>query len=426
MRRPLVLTVLLAGLAIASPAAAERAAIVAVDLGNGVPEFVRGKALAGVKDGLVAAGFEVTSTDQVTPKLQQNNLVQCRTGPCLSNVGKLVEAPWLVLVSITRKDESTIIVMKLVDAKSTEARAEVHEVCDLCGQSELDDRINVAASALRVKAETARQQASSSSAPTTPTTGKIRVAVIPSIAVNVDAARVDSLGQDLADALAAELDVSAVGGLEVRRQLPPDGVQADCVTTPACVSDVAKRTSATQLLFIVLVNTGTSGSIQMDSTWVDPTTGRTATRRPIDVVSPESARGTFAASAKLLLPDAPVRPKPGTGGGFGGKMSDPVPRHFTTPAKIAGAVAIVGLGVGIGVGLSVRGKYNDCEAVPATCSQSERDSIRNLGFVADFGFLIATAGAVTTGILWATSGKESQLVVTPTPTGGAVSFSGRF
>ena len=104
MRCPLVLSVLLVSLALASPAAAERAAIVAVDLGNGVPEFMRGKALASVKDGLVAAGFEVSSTDQVTPKLQQNNLAQCRTGPCLTNVGKAVEAPWLVLVSITRKD----------------------------------------------------------------------------------------------------------------------------------------------------------------------------------------------------------------------------------------------------------------------------------------------------------------------------------
>lgn len=422
MRRPVVVALLMC-LAMASPAAAERAAIVAVDLGPGMPEFMRAKALASVKDGLVAAGFDVTSTDQVAPKLAQQNLAQCRTGPCLSNVGKVVDAPWLVLVSITRKDESTIIVMKLVDARSTDARAEVHEVCDLCGQSEIDDRINVAASALRVKAEAERQR--DGGAPAAPG-GKIRVAVVPSIAVNVEAARVDSLGQDLADALAAELEVDAVGGLEVRRQLPAEGLPADCVTTPSCVSDVAKRTSANQLLFIVLVNTGSGGSIQVDSTWIDPATGRTATRRPIDIVSPESARGTFAASAKQLLPDAPVRVKPTTGGGFGGKMSEAVPRHFTTPAKIAGAVGLVGLGVGIGVGLSVRSRYNDCDAAPAACSQSERDSIRNRGFIADFGFLIATAGAVTTGILWATSGKESQLVVSPTESGAAVSFSGRF
>ena len=265
-----------------------------------------------------------------------------------------------------------------------------------------------------------------SAQPPGPAAPRVRIGIIPSIAVNVDAARVDALGQDLADALAAELEVDAVGGLEVRRQLPAEGLPADCVTTPACVADVAKRTGTSQLLFIVLVDTGAGGSIQVDSTWVDPATGGTATRRPIDVMAPESARGTFAASARQLLPDAPVRPKGGGPSTFGGKMSDAVPRHFTTPAKIAGAVAVVGLGAGIGVGLSVRGKYNDCEDMPASCTQSDRDSIRNRGFVADFGYLLATAGAVTAGVLWATSGKESQLIVTPTESGAAMSFSGRF
>src|SRR5688500_7835319 len=99
----------------------------------------------------------------------------------------------------------------------------------------------------------------------TPTKDRIRVAVVPGVAVNLDAARVDALSQDLADALATELDVDAVGGLEVRRQLPPDGLPPDCVATPSCVSDVAKRLGATQLLFVVMVDTGGSGSVQVDS-----------------------------------------------------------------------------------------------------------------------------------------------------------------
>ena len=49
--------------------------------------------------------------------------------------------------------------------------------------------------------------------------------------------------QDLAEALTAELDVDAVGGLEVRRQLPADGVPPDCVTTPACTPTSPKRTA---------------------------------------------------------------------------------------------------------------------------------------------------------------------------------------
>src|SRR5512139_538493 len=94
----------------------------------------------------------------------------------------------------------------------------------------------------------------------------LHVAVVPGIAVNLDTARVDALSQDLAEALSTELDVVAMGGLEVRRQLPPEGLPADCVTTPACTADVARRTGASQLLFVVMVDSGSGGTIQIDTT----------------------------------------------------------------------------------------------------------------------------------------------------------------
>lgn len=258
-------------------------------------------------------------------------------------------------------------------------------------------------------------------------TGRLRVAVVPGIAVNVESARVDALSQDIADALAGELEVEAIGGLEVRRKLPAEGIPLDCVNTPACVADVAKRLDANQLLFVVMVNTGANGAIQIDTTWADPSTDRRATRRPIDIAVVDQARDKFAASATLLLPDARPRKKAEPRGpGFDGRMSDAVPRHFTKPALIAGGVAVVGLGLGIGFGVQARGKYNDCEL--AGCTQSSKDGIRTRSLVADVGFGLAIAGAITSGILYATSGKESQLVVGPSSTGSGLSFvaSGRF
>lgn len=121
-----------------------------------------------------------------------------------------------------------------------------------------------------------------------------KVAVVPGIAVNLDTARVDALSQDLAEALQSELDVVATGGLEVRRQLPPDGLPADCVTTPACTADVAKRTGADQLLFVVMVDSGAGGSIQVDATWIEPATGRSASRPAIDLTSAADAKTKFA------------------------------------------------------------------------------------------------------------------------------------
>lgn len=257
---------------------------------------------------------------------------------------------------------------------------------------------------------------------------KLKVAVVPGIAVNLDAARVDALSQELADALEAELDIDAVGGLEVRRALPPDGIPPDCVATPACVQDVGKRVGAQQLLFVVMVDTGSGGAIQIDATWLEPATGKSASRPAIDIASIADAHARFVTAAPQLLPDAPVRPKPKLGGGPVGTMQPEVPRHFTTPAKITAAVSGVCFGLGIAMGLRARSKYNDCDSSPDTCSESERDSIRTTGLLADAGFVIGIGAAIATTVLFVTSGKEAHMVVAPAAegSGGTVTLLGRF
>lgn len=264
--------------------------------------------------------------------------------------------------------------------------------------------------------------------PVPPPAPRIKVAIIPGIAVNLDAARVDALSQDLADALTSELDVDAVGGLEVRRSLPADGIPPDCVATPACFNDVAQRVGANQLLFVVMVDTGSGGAIQIDSTWVEPSTGKNASRPAIDIASLTEAKSRFVSAAPTLLPDAPKRIKPVIGtGGPKTTMSDEVPRHFTTPAKITAGIAVAGLGIGITFGLITRSKFNACDASPATCGDDKRDSIRLTGIVADAGYIVAIGGAVATVVMYSMSGKESQLVIAPTAEGGGMaSWSGRF
>jgi hypothetical protein len=262
---------------------------------------------------------------------------------------------------------------------------------------------------------------------TTAHADRLKVAIVPGIAVNLDSARVDALSQDLADALAGELDLDAVGGLEVRRQLPAEGLPPDCLTTPACVDDVAKRLGAAQLVFVVMVDATGSGAVQVDSTWVEVSTGKRASRPAIDLPTIAEARTRFAAGARSILPDAPVRKKLTPGGGnLDGRMSPEVPRHFTSTTYLTGGVAIVGLGVGLGFGLSARSKYNACDVAESSCGKPQRDSIRARSLIADVGFVAALGGAVVTGILFATSGKESRLVVGPTTDGVAASVSGRF
>lgn len=255
---------------------------------------------------------------------------------------------------------------------------------------------------------------------------KPKVAVVSGLAVNVETGRADALAQDLSEALAQELEVDTIGGLEVRRKLP-EQLPPECVNTPACIADVAQRLHVDQLLFVVFVD---SGTLQMDSTWVDVATGKSVARTPIDVASNTDAKQKFAASATMLLPDAKVRVKPPTTivvnkGGANGKMSDEVPRHFTMASYATAGAAIVGLGVGIGFGLKARTHYNDCES-SLDCGSGARDGIRHVALIADIGYFVAIAGAVTTAVLFATSGKESHFIVAPEEHGAMVGAFGRF
>jgi hypothetical protein len=254
---------------------------------------------------------------------------------------------------------------------------------------------------------------------------RITVAVVPGIAVNLDAARVDTLSQDLASALAAELDIDAIGGVEVRRKLPEAGLQPDCVANQACIADVARRLEVQQLLFVVMIDTGTGGAIQVDSTWVDVVAHKSASRPAIDIAAIGEAKERFADAAQQLLPDAPVRPKPATGMG---RFSPPVPRHFTLPTYVTAGATVAGIGVGLGFGLRARSKYKDCESLSpdSECSRDRKDSIRNTALIADIGWVIALSGTIATAVLYATSAESSHVIVEPTPGGVTVTALGRF
>jgi len=254
-----------------------------------------------------------------------------------------------------------------------------------------------------------------------------RIGVVPGIAVNLDSARVDALSQELADALRSVLDVDTIGGLEARRRLPVRGLPPDCVATQACIDDVARRLQAQQLLFVVMIDTGSGGAIQVDTTWVDVAGKKTASRPAIDIATFATARSQFADAAQLMLPDAPVRLKPP--GASLGRMSDAVPRHLTLPSYVTAGATVAGLGVGIGLGISTRGKYRDCETSAgqgAPCSSSRKDSIRTTALIADAGWLVAIGGTVATAVLYATSGESPHVVVEPSPGGAVVTAAGTF
>jgi hypothetical protein len=258
-----------------------------------------------------------------------------------------------------------------------------------------------------------------------------RVVVVPVAAVNLDAQRVDALAADLAEGLSAELEVDAIGGLDVRRVLRAD-LPADCASQPACAADVARATGAQQILFVAMVDAGGSGSLQVDATWVEMSTGKNEGRPSVSLTSSidADAKARFREAATKFLPEATVRAKPRLGSAVSvdGQFVDGKPRHVTLPAMITGGVAIVGLGVGIGFGLSARSAYNACEANKNTCTDAQKDTIRHHDLYADLGWVAAVGAAIASGVIFATSAESPHVIAAPAETGagGSVFYVGRF
>lgn len=130
-----------------SASAGERTtvAIAAVDLGPGVPSYLQPKLASQIASGLTAAAYAVK------PAAPQGELATCRGGACVTRVADALEVDQLLFASITTAGESPVIDLRLFSARGVRL-AEIHEVCDLCGESELLERVGLAASALRARA----------------------------------------------------------------------------------------------------------------------------------------------------------------------------------------------------------------------------------------------------------------------------------
>ena len=129
----------------------DRGAIVAIDLGRDVPSYLRDAAAESIEQGLTAAGYDLLPSGQVTIPRQ---FASCREGPCLHELGGALHLDALVLAQIRKSEENTIIDIQLVDVPTIAVVAKVHDECDVCGVSEIQERVALAASALRSQLET--------------------------------------------------------------------------------------------------------------------------------------------------------------------------------------------------------------------------------------------------------------------------------
>ncbi len=135
----------------ALPAAAaphrERAAVAAIDASSKIPAHQVAKAKLVIEQGLAAAGYTIVASAPLV-----GARAACRSGDCVRDVARDASVDAVVFAAIASKDESAIVDLALFDGATAQQIATVHEVCDLCGEAELDERLGVAASALRAQA----------------------------------------------------------------------------------------------------------------------------------------------------------------------------------------------------------------------------------------------------------------------------------
>lgn len=132
----------------------ERVAVVAIDLGPNVPAYLATTTRTQIEGGLVASGYDVARV--AAPPAGE--LAACREGACVRAVGEALAVRAVVYATITIEDEHTVIAMRLVDAITGERVAEAREVCELCGEAELSNRVGVAAVSLGGRALEARER----------------------------------------------------------------------------------------------------------------------------------------------------------------------------------------------------------------------------------------------------------------------------
>jgi hypothetical protein len=152
MRSVVFALVVLASTAAAGPRA--RVALVGLDVSATEPAYLAAKLTLQIEQGLSAAGYEVVPRTTVTARLN-GTLATCREDPCLRDAGRALDVEVIVVASITMRGESTVIAMRLHDARTGLLLAELGDVCDLCGEAELVERVGIEASALRARAERA-------------------------------------------------------------------------------------------------------------------------------------------------------------------------------------------------------------------------------------------------------------------------------
>jgi hypothetical protein len=277
-----------------------------------------------------------------------------------------------------------------------------------------------------------------------------RVGIVVAATVNTHKGEAERLANALGRALLEQLDIDVVAGSEAARRLPPGGVPDTCVVDSDCQLDVARRLGADQLLILAVVRVG--ARVQIDTTWVEVASGRTASRARILVQDRgRPARKVFADAVFELLPDAALRISAPRREAATSEVAEPAgapitqtavtsSRRVTTGVWVAGGLGAAALVVGSVSAISATRRHSEleergCDLMP--CPDADIDAVDTRTRLADAMFGVGLVAGVTAGILyWSSSPSDAAQVarlrprpgldVKATGQGFAITWGGRF
>ncbi|WP_428269522.1 hypothetical protein [Haliangium sp.] len=287
-------------------------------------------------------------------------------------------------------------------------------------------------------------------------TRRLRVAVAPVAAINVDWEQAEVHADALRQALRRVLAVDVVTREEMQAALGAP-VPDSCMNQPDCIRALGAALSAQEVLFVAIVQIGRR--TQVNVTWADTDSAQTETRAPIRLDSGADMGATFEREATRLLPraaptsdersansppavttrgtpaasapngDAPMPPSQDSGTASSG-------RRVTTGVWIAGGVSALGLIGGTIFGLqalSTEGDLEDmrdrgdCGMPPCPVDPGRRDDLARQRDLADLMFATAVVAGVTAGILyWRSGSGDTAVQITVAPSQAGIQVVGRF
>jgi hypothetical protein len=241
-----------------------------------------------------------------------------------------------------------------------------------------------------------------------------RVGLVVTIAVNVTPEEAQELAAELGEQIRRALPIDVIAGSETVRRLPPAGLPEECVGDVSCRNDLGRRLDADELLLLAIVRMG--DVVQIDTTWANVASGRTASRPRIEIAASADRARLFAAAAPGLLPQVAAEAKASrTGSGQVVVIEKPGQpedgRRMTAPAWIAAGVGAGALATGVILALSARSKFDALDGDDCRTTQCEQDRIdtgRRHALYADVMFGTALAGGTTALVLYLVSGASER------------------